>query len=72
MLNINTKKTNITDSERQAAVAAFIKAGYSNVKPEMVQKVENKWGSDIYIAVLGDAMVVFAPDPWGTVKFVCF
>lgn len=76
----NTKKTNgstiCSNSERQLVASAMVKAGYSNVKPEMVQKIANQWGFDVYVAVCGDAMVVYTPQ-WdyhndGGFNFVCF
>ena len=80
MQNINTKKTNgstiCTDSERKLVASAMVKAGYNNITPEMVHKVPNKWGFDVYVAVVGDAMVVYTPK-WdyhndGGFNFVCF
>ena len=78
--NINTKKTNgntiCNDSERKLVASAMVKAGYNNVKPEMVHKIPNQWGFDVYVAVVGDAMVVYTPH-WdyhnnGGFNFVCF
>ncbi len=78
MLNtmINSKKTDgtITMSERRMVANAMVKAGYKSVKPEMVYKVPNQYDFDVYVAVVGDAMVVYTPQ-WTNndgMKFVCF
>lgn len=77
----NKKKTNrpvneaITASEKIMVASAMNMAGYRNVKPEDVQKVNNNF-CDVFIAVIGDAMVVYTPafvnHSNNGVKFVCF
>ena len=57
-----SKKTNepMTEQERMLAAKLMVKQGYK-VKPEDVYKVPNKYGFDVYVAVVGDAMVVYTP-----------
>lgn len=59
--------------EMQNVANVLIAAGHKNVTPEMVHKVPNKWDSDVYVAVIGDAMLVYTPQ-WTQepIKFVCF
>lgn len=78
ILNNTKKKTEATmsDSERRIIAKAMANAGYEKVTPEMVQKIANKYGYDVYVAVVGDAMVVYTPQ-WdyhhdGGFNFVCF
>lgn len=65
-----------TRKELELAAKAMNNAGYKNVKPEMIQKVKNQWNFDVYVAVVGDAMLVYTPK-WnyhnnGGVQFICF
>ena len=66
----------ITREERETIAKKMNNAGYKNVKAEMVEKVKNQWNFDIYVAVVGDAMVLYTPQ-WdyhndGGVQFICF
>ena len=73
----NKKETNeamMTMSERRMVANAMVKAGHNNVKPEMICKVPNQYNFDVYVAVVGDAMVVYTPQ-WSHhdgMNFVCF
>lgn len=65
-----------TRKELELAAKAMNTAGYKNVTADMVNKVKNKYGFDVYVAVTGDAMVVYTPH-WnyhndGGVQLVCF
>ena len=66
----------ITREERETIAKKMNNAGYKNVKAEMVEKVKNQWNFDIYVAVVGDAMVLYTPQ-WdyhndGGFQFICF
>ena len=73
-----SKKPNesMTEQERTLVSKLMNKQGHKKVKPEDVYKVPNKYGFDVYVAVVGDAMVVYTPQ-WdyhndGGFNFVCF
>lgn len=59
--------------EFDLAAKAMNNAGYTSIKPNMVEKSENNYGVAVYIAVVGDAMAIYTPgyrrEP---VKFVPF
>ena len=66
----------ITKKERELIAKAKNNAGYKNVKAEMVEKINNQWNFDVYVAVVGDAMVLYTPK-WnyhndGGFQFICF
>ena len=62
MLNTmsNSKKTDgtMTMSERRLVANAMVKAGHKNVKPEMVCKVPNKYGFDVYVGKSGIKIMI--------------
>ena len=59
--------------EKEEAAKAMVEAGYKPVTVERVQKVQNEWNFEVYVAVVGDAMVVYTP-AWKRepVKMICF
>lgn len=66
----------ITKKERELIAKAMNNAGYKNVKAEMVEKINNQRNFDVYVAVVGDAMVLYTPK-WnyhndGGFQFICF
>ena len=63
-----------TSKELELAAKAMKNAGYKNVTLEMVEKVKNQWNIAVFVAVLGDAMVVYTPMSRnnGGVQFICF
>lgn len=65
-----TKKTM---TEFELAAKAMNEAGYKSVTDDMVEKSENRFDAIVFIAVVGDAMVVFTPDyKREPVKMICF
>lgn len=68
---ISTKKMS-----KYEALNAMHKAGHTNVTIDMVEKVKNKYGFDVYVAVVGDAMVVChtmcSSRTTDGVQFICF
>lgn len=47
--------------ELEQAAKAMNDAGYKNITVDMIEKSENQYGIDVYIAVVGDAMAVYTP-----------
>lgn len=59
--------------EYELAARAINKAGYKGITSDMIEKSENKCGIIVYIAVIGDAMIVYTPQYKGNeVQFISF
>ncbi len=58
--------------ELEQAAKAMNDAGYKNITVDMIEKSENQYGIDVYIAVVGDAMAVYTPRFRKQVQFICF
>lgn len=63
----------VTNTECVSAAEAMNAAGYDQVTPDMVRQVFNQWNVKVFVAVLGDSMVVYTPE-WDDdpIKFVVF
>lgn len=61
-------------AEMKKAVKALKDAGYDCVTIENIQQVKNEWGYNVFVALLGDAMVIYLPDMYSEerIKFVVF
>lgn len=53
------KKKKMT--EYDLAAKAMNNAGYKGITADMIEKSENKCGTILYIAVIGDAMIIYTP-----------
>lgn len=52
---------------------AMNRAGYKGITSDMVEKSENDCGTTLYIAVIGDAMVIYTPQYKGSeFQFISF
>ena len=48
-------------------------AGYKGITSDMIEKSENEYGTIIYIAVIGHAMVIYTPQYKGNeVQLISF
>lgn len=62
-----------TNAECKQAAEAMVAAGYDQITPDMVKQVFNRWNKKVFVAVVGDAVVVYTPE-WedDPIKFVVF
>ncbi len=47
--------------EKEFVAKAMNNAGYKGVTADMIVKVKNKYCEIVYVAVVGDAMIVYTP-----------
>ncbi len=47
--------------ELEEATEMMQRAGYKYVTIDMIAKIPNDWDVDVYVAIIGDAMVVYTP-----------
>ena len=62
-----------TNAECIKAAEVMNAAGYDQVVPDMVRQVFNQWNTKVFVAVLGNSMVVYTPE-WDDdpIKLVVF
>lgn len=62
-----------TNPECKKAAEVMVTYGYDQVTPDMVKQVFNRWNKKVFVAVLGDSMVVYTPE-WedDPIKLVVF
>lgn len=47
--------------EFEEALKTMREAGFKYVTLDMIEKIPNKWDVDAYVAIVGDAMVIYTP-----------
>ncbi len=60
-------------TQYELAAKAMNEAGYKGITSDMIEKSENEYGTIIYIAVIGHAMVIYTPQYKGNeVQLISF
>lgn len=55
---------NLWEAEREKAAKAMRDAGYTTITADKIEKSQNLCGVIVYVAVTGNAMVIYTPGYW--------